>query len=514
MISTGLALGTTILTLAAFTLAGLWYSRGKLGSVEDFITARGTANGGMTTATLIASGMGAWILFSPAEAGAAFGGIAAIAGYALGSALPFVAFVWVGSRVRRLIPQGHSLTEYVYVRYGPAMYLYVLIISIVYMFIFLSAEMTGIAGALSIVAGVPEWQTALLIGGFVLIYTGYGGIVASIFTDTVQTLIILPLLAVGFGGALVSLGGAGEIYRTVTATQPELLDPTFLPGLEFGAYVMIAVLASNMFNQGLWQRIFAARDEGTVRRSFATAALAVIPMIFLAGLFGLAAVGLDLIGEPADASMAFFLVLRETFPSGLVLALVLLAILLVMSSADTMFNAIASIFTADLPLVIESPDQRTLSLASRITTILVAAGAIFVGSRGHSVLELFLLADLLAAATVFPFLYGLYSERVHPGAALPASLTALLFGLIYFPIAREWMSRLPILGEVLPSPSFLVSFVGATTVSILLTLLGTVVADHRFDFNRLGEEIQSLDRPSRGGQAGTEPSGFPEGDAR
>lgn len=118
MVGTALALGTTVVTLAVFTVLGLWYSRGRVTSIEDYITARNSAGEGMTTATLIASGMGAWILLSPAEAGAAFGGISAVIGYALGSAIPLLLFISVGTRARELIPEGHSLTEYVLVRYG------------------------------------------------------------------------------------------------------------------------------------------------------------------------------------------------------------------------------------------------------------------------------------------------------------------------------------------------------------------------------------------------------------
>jgi len=85
MVSTSLGLGLTVATLAVFTVAGLWYSRGRVGSVEDLLTARNSTGTGMTTATLIASTMGAWILLAPAEAGAAFGGITAIVGYAVGA---------------------------------------------------------------------------------------------------------------------------------------------------------------------------------------------------------------------------------------------------------------------------------------------------------------------------------------------------------------------------------------------------------------------------------------------
>ena len=53
------------------------------------VAARGTIGVPTTAATLVASGMGSWILFSPAEA-ATRGGLPSILGYALGAAAPLL----------------------------------------------------------------------------------------------------------------------------------------------------------------------------------------------------------------------------------------------------------------------------------------------------------------------------------------------------------------------------------------------------------------------------------------
>lgn len=494
MIDANATLFVVIVVLATFTAIGLYHARGRIDSVEDYITARNSAGDGTAAATLLATGLGAWVLFTPAEAAATFGGLSALLGYAIGSALGSAIYVPLGIRIRELIPEGHSLTEYVYVRYGPAMYLYVLFVTVAYMFLFLSAEMTGITEALALIADIPEWLTAITVGGFVLVYTTYGGLVASIFTDTVQTLVILPLLIVCFVGALISLGGAGEIHASVATVDPQLLDLTFLPGLEFGAYVTIGLVAVSVFNQGNWQRVFAARDDRTVRRSFSLAAVGSVPIILLPGLFGLAAVGLGLIGGPADGSVALFLVLAETFPAWIVLAIVVLAVLFVMSTADTMFNAIASIATADLPLLVEHPDDRTFTIAGRALTLVVGIGAIVVGSRGYSVLELLLLANLLATATVIPFVYGLYSPLPGEHDALAASVAGLVVGLALFPVSYEVVAEIPGIGAALPDPSFLAAYTAAATVSGVLSISSARLTDERFDLDRLTREIRSLDR--------------------
>ncbi|RRJ33612.1 sodium:solute symporter family transporter [Halocatena pleomorpha] len=487
MISSSVALGVTALVVGGVSVVGMWFVRGRIGSVEDYISARDSAGTGTLTATLVASSMGAWILLSPAEAGAAFGGITAVLGYAVGSAVPMVIYAVIGPRIRELIPAGHTLTEYTYARFGRLMYGYVLLVSVGYMFVFLAAEMTGITGALSLVAGVPMWQTALLIGGFVLAYTTYGGLRASIFTDTVQALVILPLLAVSFGVALLELGGTRAVYESVVASNPQLLDLGFAVGVESGVYIAVSVLGAEMLNQAWWQRVYAAENKRVLTRSFLVTAVAVVPMIFVAGLFGLAAQGLGLV--EGNASIAFFLVTTEVFPDTAVLGIVILAVLLVMSSADTLFNAISSIVTADLPRILD-PGEKTLTTSARVLTVIVALAAIVIGAQGYSVLTLFFVADLLAVATFIPLLTGLYARRLSGHGALLASLTGLLVGVLFFPIARPLLSALE---PSLPAATYLRSFLGAAIVSGGVTALAAAVGRSRIDFDRLDRTITRFD---------------------
>jgi Na+/proline symporter len=490
VVATTTLLGLLTAVLVAFAAFGAWYARGRIETVEDYVTARGSAGGGTLTATIVASSMGAWILFSPAEAGAAFGGVTAVAGYAAGSALALAAFAALGPRIRRLLPEGHSLTEYAHARYGPAMYGYVLLVSVAYMFVFLAAEFTGIASALSLVAGVPGWQTATVVGVTVLAYTGYGGLRASIVTDTVQTVLILPLLIASVVVALVALGGTDAAHGAIVEASPDLLALGSPSGLEFGAYVVVAIVGAEMLNQAWWQRVYAASDDRTLRRSFLVAAVAVVPMVFLAGVFGPVAVGLGLVDAPADASISFFLVVTRVLPDPAVIAVAVLAVLLVVSSADTLFNAIASVVTVDLPRVVDVSDDG-LTAAARGVTVLVAAAATVVGAQGYSVLTLFLLADLLAAATFVPLLYGLYSSRAWSGGVLVASAAGLLVGLAFFPPAR---GVLPV-PDAVPAASYFLSFVGAAAVSTGLAVLTARLGGRRYDLDRLDGEIRRLDDP-------------------
>ena len=59
------------------------------------------------------------------------------------------------------------------------------------MFIFLCAEVTAVSILVNYISGTPLWLTASLIIITTLIYTLYGGLRASIFTDKIQFFIVL-----------------------------------------------------------------------------------------------------------------------------------------------------------------------------------------------------------------------------------------------------------------------------------------------------------------------------------
>ena len=117
-----ISLLVTLITVAAFALFGTLKASQQATNLEDYMVNRNQVGGWMAIATVVASAMGAWILFSPPEAGSLFGGITAILGYCIGSAVAVFLFVFIGPRLRTIMPTGHSLNEYVRHRFGGPMY--------------------------------------------------------------------------------------------------------------------------------------------------------------------------------------------------------------------------------------------------------------------------------------------------------------------------------------------------------------------------------------------------------
>jgi hypothetical protein len=287
---------------AAFALAGVLYARHYKNSLEDFVVARNSQSSVATILTLLASSLGAWILFSPAQA-ATWGGLSAVIGYALGSMSPRLAMIPLGKRMRELLPRGHSLSEFVIARYGRPMYALTLLIMLFYMFISMTAEITAMSKMITLIAPIPLWVTAGIVLLATLIYTSYGGLRASIFTDKVQMLVILPMLFLIIMFGWQAVGGPVQLFDSVKLEAPRLIELGDPVGIKAGLTFFVAILLTGLFHQGNWQRIYAAKDTQSMRRGFLLGGLFVAPFIFLMGLFGLAFVGL---GSTGDSSVALF----------------------------------------------------------------------------------------------------------------------------------------------------------------------------------------------------------------
>ena len=475
-----IAIAVTLVTAGLFALLGLLHASRQTINLEDYMVSRNRLGTGMAFATIVASAMGVWILFSPPQVGAT-SGIAGIIGYCLGSAAPLALFTRIGPRLRQLMPSGHSLNEFVLYRFGNAMYLMVLGIIVFYMFIYLAAELTAIAKAVQILADVPLGWTALVVITATFVYTTYGGLGASIFTDAIQFVVIVPLLLISFAVALLSLGGWSAAIAPVQLNAPALLSLGNLDGIKFGATLIIAILAAEVFNQSNWQRIYACRTDQTVQRSFLGSALVTLPLIMVAGGLGLLAAHFGF-----NDDRAFFSLLeRLSLPLWFVMTVLVLALALVMSTLSSLLNGIASVFAVDITRLFPQIQSSRLLRTSRVLTVATGLPAIAIAAQGYDVLYLFLLADLVCAGAVFPVVWGMYARQISGTIALWSSVVGIAVGALFFPKSdfTPWIN-LPFAGDLL------VSFGSAVVISATIALLWTAIARHTkdhedFDFSQL-----------------------------
>jgi len=432
------ALILVLLTSLLFAVIGIFYSRKYRGYNNYLIAGRKTETLSLTC-SLVASALGAWVLFGPASA-ATWGGIGSVIGYSLGTAFPMIALIYLGKKIRKSFPLGITFTQFIFYKIGKNLFKFIILLSIFYMFIFLCAEVTAIAMLINYISNVPLWTTASLIIITTLIYTLYGGLRASIITDNFQFFIIIILLLVCayniFSSDLIS-------YKNIVNNSSVLLSSKYIPNYTAGLTFFIAVAATNLFHQGNWQRVFAAKNYDTLNKSLKLSFLIIIPIVFFMGFTGIIATSVD---SKVSPDLAFFSVLFKDKSEIMYMATIILAVSLTVSTIDTLVNAISSLIVVDGKKV-----NKNLKSSSGII-IFLSIIALFIASKGFSILYLFLLADLLCCAAVFPVFYGFYKKRFDEINGIKSISLGLILGLLIFPSPDFTKSLL--IGTLLPFDLF------------------------------------------------------------
>jgi Na+/proline symporter len=462
MVADFVAVPVLVIVLGLFTLVGLRAEGSD--DLDSFVAARGTQTGAALGWSLFASGLGAWVLFAPAEVGARVG-LMGVAGYMVAVAAPLAVLALAGRRLRRLMPAGHSLTELVRARFARPVHGCVVAVSLAYMLVAVTAELTAAGAVMERLSGVdPRWAIVAIIVA-TLAYTASAGLRASLRTDGWQSWMLLALLAVT--GIAVAVGSSDRL----AVREAGSLWRVDASGVEAAATLVVAVVATTMFHNGYWQRVWAAADDTALARGAWLGVAVRVPVLALAGLSGvLAAAAGAALGDPPVP----FFALLEGLPAIVGVVVLGLAVCLVASSVDTLQNGMASLVATERP--------RLGLRGARVATVALMAPAAAVAVEGFSVLRLLLLADLLCAAMLVPTLAALWRSATSAGVG--GGIVAGLVGAI----APGWVTggslAAGLSAATLPDGLSLAPFAGGLGASSLVVVAGSLVdraRGHRSD---------------------------------
>ena len=458
-----------VIILVGFFFIGLGYinSRKTLNN-SNYIIGNRDENTFSLTTSLAASALGAWILFGPASA-ATWGGLGAVIGYALGTATPMLLMYNFGPKIRKEFPRGLSLTEFIKKRFGLRILKMSLFLILSYLIIFLIAEVTAIAFLLNFISKTPLWITAGITLIICLLYILRGGFKLSIITDKYQFVIIAFLVLTS---AILILGNL-EInsFELIKKNKPNLIDSNYLPNYTAGLTFFIAVAATNLFHQGNWQRVFAAKNDLILKKSLIYSSIIIFIIVFWMGYTGLIS---SSINSKVVPDLAFFdLILSNNYL--ITISILILALALTLSTIDTLINAISSIFIVNGDQINKKISGKSVKNKTNNLIILICVLVFTLASKGFSILYLFLLADLLCCSAVVTIFYGFFNKKINSKLSYLTILFALISGLLFFP-SMDFKTSL-LVGNFLPLEYFssiiitnllFISFAAAIIIQLLL----------------------------------------------
>ena len=458
-----------ITILVGLFFVGLGYLNSKkIINKSNYIIGNKDENTFSLTTSLSASALGAWILFGPASA-ATWGGIGAVIGYAFGTATPMLLLYNFGPKIRKEFSKGLSLTEFIKKRFGLVVLKISLFLILFYLTIFLIAEVTAIAFLINFVSKTPLWITAGITLIICLLYILKGGFKLSIITDKYQFIVIAVLI---FISAIIILGKL-EInsFELIKQNASNLVNSKYLPNYTAGLTFFIAVAATNLFHQGNWQRVFAAKNNLILKKSLIYSSIIIFIIVFWMGYSGLISLSLN---SNVIPDLAFFdLILNNNFI--ITISILVLALALTLSTIDTLINAISSIFIVNGNQINKSISGKSVRNKTNYIIIFICILVFILASKGFSILYLFLLADLFCCSAVVTIFYGFFNKNINYQLSYLSIFSALITGLLFFPSTSFQSSIL--VGNLLPLEFFspivitnllFISFAAAIIIQILL----------------------------------------------
>ena len=429
-----------------FSILGLYHSK-KYQGLNNYLTANRNIGLFSLTTSLTASSLGAWILFGPASA-ATWGGIGSIIGYSLGTAFPMLFLIYLGKKIRTEFPKGSSLIEFMRKKFGKSLFKLILLMTIFYMFIFLCAEVTAVAVLINYISGTKLWITALIVLISTLVYTLYGGLRASIFTDNIQMIVIVILLLISVS-YINSFNTSQISFEFIKEKNPHLLSSSYIPSYTAGLTFFIAVAATNLFHQGNWQRVYAAKNFEILRKSLIISFFIIVPIVFYMGFTGMVAFSIDPTNRP-DLGFFSLLLKEQTFLLSFII--IILGLALTISTVDTLINAISSLIIVDGKATFNFNNKIDYLKFSKYVILFLCLISFIVASKGFDILYLFLLADLFCCAFVLTVFYSFYNKNINEKTAYASIIVGLIGGFLMFP-APDFSKSL-LVGVLIPKELF------------------------------------------------------------
>lgn len=278
-----------------------------------------------------------------------------------------------------------------------------------------------------------ELELALWLGATVLLaYSAGGGILAGIWVDVFQGLLMAVASAIVFVFALDSGSGLIAITRAIEAVDPAFMGPWGSRGAMVALSFFFVFAVGSLGQPHIAHKYYMIRD---VRRLRWYPVLMTVAMILAQLLFvgvGIAVKSLVVTGElaplatPDDATPTFLLSYVPTFVSALVFAGVAAAI---MSTVNSFLNIGAAAITHDIPKALgRAINSETQLRNGRLWTIALAvAGTLIAQMSGTLVAFLGIFGYGLFACTLVP---ALAIGLTWKGGTRQAALASIATGLV------------------------------------------------------------------------------------
>ncbi|KAK2758067.1 hypothetical protein FQN54_004474 [Arachnomyces sp. PD_36] len=371
--------------------------------------------------------------------------------------------------------------------------LYLSFLTLVTLFLYMVAELSALQQIVNALTGLNGLPPVIVQVAVTTIYTSLGGFKISFITDNIQGAMVVGLIILG----VITVGVKTEIDRSLIESSG-FLDASLL-GWQLIYILPVAILTNDFFLSGFWLRTFASRSDRDLRIGVLIASFAVLCILVLVGSTGLLAAWSGAWpGDPPQlGSIAFFLLL-EKLPAWVVGIVLVMTLALSTAAFDSLQSAMVStasndLFRNKLPLIY-----------IRVMVVLCIIPVVVVALKSPSVLQIFLISDLVSASAIPVLVIGLsescfwWSGFEVVVGGLGGILSVFIFGSVYFGNAKEGGDLILLMNGLYAEDwSAFGAFVAAPIGGLIFgfVALGLRLAFQFLVARHKGQRFDALDRP-------------------
>jgi SSS family solute:Na+ symporter len=392
--------------------------------IEFFLAGRGVGRL-LLFFTMAATNFSAFTIFGLSGAGYRIGyAFYPVMGF--GTGFMALSFLLIGKPILSLSKERGYITpsDFIADRYGAA-WLKKLFsaVMIVFTLPYIAIQAIASGNSLHTLIGIPYISGAALITGFIVVYVALGGLRSIVWTDLIQSLMMIGFTLAAF---FIILRGSGGFLRThdeVYGSFPALFsrpgqDGSMLFGIWFG-YLFLWFFADPMFPQ-LFQRFLAARDQKSLNTTVVLYPLITTSLFFLTVSIGVLGRYTFPALSAAESDDVFPLLLQRY--AGMILSTVLItgSLAALMSTMDSQLLTLTSLITVDFVRF----KKREVLKEKAVIVILGVLGFLIAIRPPQTILDFISKTTFNGLAVLAPTVIGgLYWKRANRYAAA-ASIVA------------------------------------------------------------------------------------------
>jgi Na+/proline symporter len=448
-------LGYSIFILFAvilFIIAFFINKKNSLNNVDELLTAGRKVPFGLVAASVFVAWVWTGTIMAASEAGVWYG-VGGGFNYAWGAVVPFLVFIPIALRLRKIMPRTTTFIEFIRERFGEKLANVYFVFGVALVLYVCVMQAVGIAYAFEYAFHIDykliAFISALLFSSFIAV----AGLRGSIYNSLFQFFVIMLVVFITIPFIIKDIGIV-NIYNGLldASTNPENVNynPGALhffdgSGLRYGLAAVVIAMGQVVLSQGYYSTAAAASSSKNLFWAYLIGTVVAwlpIPIIFgnvVGGSVFALNIGSEELAVATGAAPYIFNYFLGSYGS------VVFVILIFMAGLTTGGNGLAGVqamFTLDFykKYVNKAANERQQAKFGKIITlvcgVVIGAGAMFLD--GVSLLKIDIFSGILFAAPTASLILGLWLKKLNKQVAFISIFVGLIAGLgAYFLIPDE-----------------------------------------------------------------------------